>query len=69
MNDYAGYHETPVLVVGETPTRYRVRGITLTRLAGRNRSLAPGETKLVPKHAIKSLETIECGLKDVFNHD
>ena len=41
-----------VLVIGETPKRYRIRAITSTRLAGRYRLLGPGHEYLVPKAAL-----------------
>jgi hypothetical protein len=41
----SGYHETPVLVVGETPKQYRVEAIERMRLAGRMRWLNPGESR------------------------
>lgn len=50
-----GWHGTSgtvVLVVGETPTRYRIRALEETRLAGNRRTLAAGEEALVPKRAI-----------------
>ncbi len=53
MDSYAGRTCTPVEIVGETPKRYRIRAIEDTKLAGRNRWLAAGETALVPKHAVR----------------
>lgn len=53
-NDWAGIHASPVLVIGETPKRYRIQtvnGSTL-KLAGRSRYLRAGETALVPKTAV-----------------
>lgn len=44
-----------VVIVGETAKRYRIRADKPTRLAGRNRWLKPGETALVPKHAVQLL--------------
>jgi hypothetical protein len=41
-----------VELVGETPTRYRIRALGRTRLGGRNRWLEPDKTALVPKRAI-----------------
>ena len=49
----SGYHETPVLVVGETPKQCRIEAIERMRLAGRMRLLNPGERALVPRYAIK----------------
>lgn len=52
-NSYAGRREQPVLVVGETPKRYRIQAIERTRMPGRCRWLYAGELALVPKSAIK----------------
>ena len=49
---WAGRSETPVMVVGETPKKYRIRAITDTRLGGRGRVCVAGETALVPKHSV-----------------
>lgn len=52
----AGWHgttATPVLTVGMTPKRFRIRAITRTRLAGRGRWLNPGEEALVPRSAVR----------------
>lgn len=51
-----GWHgatATPVITVGETPHRYRIRAITRTRLPGRNRWLEPGQETLVPRTAVR----------------
>jgi hypothetical protein len=59
-----GWHGTtwnPNEVVGETPTRYRIRALERTRLAGRDRWLEPGRTALVPKRAVRFLEQAEPG--------
>jgi hypothetical protein len=47
------YHDTPVLVVGETPKGYRIEVLKRMRLVGRRRWLNPGERTLVPRSAIK----------------
>jgi hypothetical protein len=54
LDGWAGRSADQVVVVGETPKRYRIRtaGDKAVRLAGRNRYLSPGETVLVPKAAI-----------------
>lgn len=52
IDGWAGRTETPVLIIGETPKRYRIRAIERTKLAGA-RWLYRGETALVPKSAIK----------------
>ncbi|HZV49965.1 MAG TPA: hypothetical protein VFD49_09395 [Candidatus Dormibacteraeota bacterium] len=46
----------PIEVVGETPARYRVRALELTRLAGYHRWLEAGQTALVPKCAARLQE-------------
>jgi hypothetical protein len=53
LDGLSGYHETPVLVVGETPKRYRIEAIERMRLAGRVRWLNSGERALVPRYAVK----------------
>ena len=53
LNGLSGYHETPVLVVSETPKQYRIVAIERMRLAGRIRWLNPGRRVLVPRYAIK----------------
>ncbi|MDQ6900234.1 MAG: hypothetical protein M3072_12125 [Candidatus Dormibacteraeota bacterium] len=55
-NGWAGRSSQEVLVVEETAKRYRIQAITRTRLAGRRRWLDPGQTALVPKHAVTLLE-------------
>jgi hypothetical protein len=51
--DYGGRHEQPVVVVGETPTKYRIRAANPVKLAGRHRWLHPGEVATVPRRAIR----------------
>ena len=53
INGWAGYFEQPAEIVGERPTKWRVRSAKIIRLGGRNRWLEPGETALVPKSAVK----------------
>lgn len=53
IRGWHGTTGTKVLTVGITPKRFRIRAITLTRLAGRNRWLEPGEEALVPKSAVR----------------
>jgi hypothetical protein len=53
MAGWSGYHEQQVLVVGETPKRYRIEAIERIKLAGRMRWLNPGEQALVPRYAVK----------------
>ncbi|MBL8605196.1 MAG: hypothetical protein JNK72_24915 [Myxococcales bacterium] len=44
-----------MLIVGETPKRYRIRALTRTRLGGRDRWLEAGEEALVPRAAVRQL--------------
>lgn len=53
LEGWEGRTETPVEVVGQTAKKFRIRAITETKLAGRYRWLADGETALVPKHAVR----------------
>lgn len=50
---WAGRNEQAVLVVGETPKKYRIKAVMRTRMPGRCRWLSAGELALVPKHAIR----------------
>lgn len=52
LDGWAGHTRQPVIVVGETPTRYRIRVEQVTRLGGFMRNLHPGERALVPRRAI-----------------
>jgi hypothetical protein len=52
LDGWGGRTESRVLVIGETPKRYRIQAIARTKLAGRDRYLNAGETTLVPKHAV-----------------
>ena len=58
LDGWCGRTKQDVIVVGETPKRYRIRpaGDRSVRLAGRSRSLRPGDTALVPKRAITFVE-------------
>jgi hypothetical protein len=52
----SGWHGTsvqPVLTVGVTPKRFRIRAVQRTKLAGRDRWLEPGQETLVPKFAVR----------------
>jgi hypothetical protein len=53
LDGWAGATKQAVIVVGETPQRYRIRGVDgeAVRLAGRRR-VSQAETVLVPKHAV-----------------
>ena len=53
LEGYAGRREHPCEIVGETAQRYRIQVRQRTPLAGANRWLQPGETALVPKHAVR----------------
>lgn len=52
INSWAGRAEYPCRVVGETPKRYLIEVDKPTALPG-FRLLLPGQTKLVPKRAIR----------------
>jgi hypothetical protein len=52
LDGYAGRSEYAVMVIGETPKRYRIQATAATKLAGRSRWLQAGETTLVPKRAV-----------------
>jgi hypothetical protein len=54
LDGWEGRTKQPVKVVGQTPKRYRIKpeGDIPVRLAGRSRSVRPGETVLVPKYAV-----------------
>lgn len=55
LDGWMGRLSQDVLVVGETPKRFRIRpvGSDPVRLPGRNRYLYPGDTALVPKYAVR----------------
>lgn len=53
ISGWHGVTATPVIVVGITPKRFRIRAITRTRLAGRGRYLEAGADALVPKSAVR----------------
>ena len=54
---WSGPLEQPVIIIGETPKRYRIRACQRTRLPGRSGVpvcwLYTGETALVPKYAVR----------------
>lgn len=52
LDGWGGRTESRVLVIGETPKRYRIQAIARTKLAGRDRYLNAGGTALVPKRAV-----------------
>lgn len=54
LDGWAGRSEQAVLVVGETPKRYRIRAVVdNTRMQGNWRSLKAGQEALVPKYAVR----------------
>lgn len=55
LDGWAGRSDWPVVIVGETPKRYRITpdGDKPVKLGGRSRWLQPGQTALVPKHAVR----------------
>lgn len=53
LQGWHGLTWTPVLVVGETPRRWRIRALERTRLAGRRRYLPAGAEALVPRGAVR----------------
>ncbi len=53
LSGWHGTSSTLVVTIGSTPKRFRIRAITRTRLAGRNRWLEPGQEALVPKTAVR----------------
>ena len=52
-DSFAGRSEQAVMVVGETPKRYRIKAVMRTRMPGRCRWLYAGEQALVPKTAVR----------------
>lgn len=52
LDGWAGRVTQPVKVIGETPKRYRITAEKKIHLAGRCRTLSPGETALVPKYTV-----------------
>ena len=53
VQGWHGTTETRVLIVGETPKRYRIQAINTLKLGGRNRWLDAGCTAFVPKRAVR----------------
>ena len=56
VNSWGGRQEHPCRVIAETPKRYRITVDVPTALPPGFTLLMPGETKLVPKHAIRFVE-------------
>lgn len=61
MDGWSGRTSSEVIVVDETPRRFRIKTIDskAVKLAGRNRWLLPGATALVPKGAVEFLDKSE----------
>lgn len=58
LQGWHGCSRQAVTVIGETPKRYRITcSYSPVRLAGRNRYMYPGESKLVPRDAVEKRET------------
>lgn len=59
LTGWHGYSEQPVLVVGETPKRWRIEAIEATQLPGHGgrRVLQKGERTLVPRYAVRRDKT------------
>ena len=55
LDGWAGRTEVPVTVVGETPTRYRVRRGAAATLPGYRRRVT-GDVVLVPRAAVRITE-------------
>lgn len=51
MDGWAGRHDYAVLVIGETPRKFRIRAVIETKL--RRRWLSVGEEALVPKSSVR----------------
>ena len=53
LNGWAGVTSQEIEIVGETPTKLRIRAIKRTKLGGRDRWLEAGKETTVPKSAVK----------------
>lgn len=53
LDGYAGRTATPVEIISTTRTHYRIKAITRTKLAGRERWLNPGDEALIPHNAVR----------------
>ncbi len=53
INSWAGRREYSVVIIDETPKKYKIRLVVDTKLPGRNRYGNAGEIILVPKTAVK----------------
>lgn len=52
VDSWSGRHDYAVIVVGETPKRYRIQAVMEMRLPNR-KHLKVGDTALVPKRAVR----------------
>lgn len=52
LDTWAGRSHTPIDVIGQTPTRWRIRARQRTQLAGRGRWLEAGDVAIVPRHVV-----------------
>ena len=59
LTGWGGVTWTRVRVIGETPKRYRIQALQRTKLGGRCRWINEGETALVPKRALRFVESAE----------
>ncbi len=53
FSDWAGVRHKPCLIVGETPTRYRIRALPGERLHLPRRTIAGDETYLIRKQVVR----------------
>jgi hypothetical protein len=67
LSGWGGKHETAVLVIGETPKRWRIRSATGRRMkvAGRDRWIEGEETCLVPKRAVRFADSPPADAQEV----
>ena len=56
MNSHAGRAEKPCFVIDETPKRFRIRVDEPIAIPPGFSLLMPGQTRLVPKHAIRFIK-------------
>ena len=56
FNDWAGFHKTAIVLIGETPQKFRITSTVPIKLAGRNRFLSPYRSTLVPKGAVLEID-------------
>lgn len=53
LQGWHGRTQQEVVIVGHTAKRLRIRALKPTRLAGRRRTMLPGDTCLVPNYAVR----------------